>query len=118
MTPPNRRARGTRPVLLAGFGGLLLLMAAAGFDGNTFFVGVGAKARIGRSTYLVYEISPRTSGYNPGDPAYAFGIEKRVGGHVFQLNFNSSRGTTFGQVARGASPGQLYFGFNLGRKFF
>src|SRR5437588_226875 len=33
MTPPNRRARGTRPVLLAGFGGLLLLMAAAGFDG-------------------------------------------------------------------------------------
>jgi len=44
--------------------------------------------------------------------------KKRVGGHLFQLNFNNGQGTTFGQLARGGFADSLYLGFNLARKFF
>ena len=70
------------------------------------------------TTYLVAEFSPRFDGYAPGDVEYAFAIEKRVGGHVFQLNFSNSQGTTFGQIAGGGAPLNLHLGFNLTRKFF
>ena len=51
----------------------------AGIERDTFFMGLGARARVGGSTYVVGEISPRLNGYGPGDPEYGFGIEKRVG---------------------------------------
>lgn len=92
-----------------------------GFTGatrDTFFIGLGARVRMGGRAYVVGEVVPRVSGYAPGDPAYAFGIEKRVGGHMFQLTFANSFSTTYGQLARGGFPNSLYFGFNLGRKFF
>jgi uncharacterized beta barrel domain-containing protein DUF5777 len=92
--------------------------AESGVDQDTVFVGLGARARIGRRVYLVGEVAPRLGGYSPGDPAYGFGIEKRVGGHVFQLNFTNAQSTTFGQIARGGFPGTLFLGFNLARKFF
>ena len=92
--------------------------AAAGVDRDTFYVGLGGRLRVGSTTYLVGEMSPRAAGYAPGDFEYGFGIEKRVGGHVFQLTFANTFGTTFGQLARGGSPDSLYLGFNLTRKFF
>jgi len=85
---------------------------------DTTFVGLGARALLGHRTYIVAEVSPRVGGYSPGDPEYGFGIEKRVGGHVFQLNFTNTSATTFGQVARGGFPNTLYLGFNLARKFY
>ena len=87
-------------------------------DRDTVFVGVGGRVRIGGSVYVVAEVAPRIGGYQPDEPAYGFGIEKRAGGHLFQLNFNNGQGTTFGQLARGGSPNSLYLGFNLARKFF
>ncbi len=92
--------------------------AAAGVDRDTFYVGLGGRVRIMSTTYLVGEFSPRAAGYAPGDVEYGFGIEKRVGGHVFQLTFANTFGTTFGQLARGGTPQSLYLGFNLTRKFF
>ena len=92
--------------------------AEAGLDRDTFFVGLGARVRVVPSVFLVGEVSPRFSGYAPGDPEYGFGIEKRVGGHVFQLNFTNTFATTYGQIARGGFPDTLYLGFNLARKFF
>ena len=62
--------------------------------------------------------SPRLAGYSPEQPEYAFGIEKRAGGHMFQLTFANSQGTTFAQTARGGLPDSLFLGFNLARKFF
>jgi Membrane bound beta barrel domain (DUF5777) len=85
---------------------------------DTFFVGVGGRVRLGSTLYVVAEVAPRTAGYRPDKPAYGFGIEKRAGGHMFQINFNNGQGTTFGQIARGGSPNSLYLGFNLARKFF
>jgi uncharacterized beta barrel domain-containing protein DUF5777 len=87
-------------------------------DRNTGYIGLGGRVRFGESVYLVAEVSPRVAGYAPGDPEYGFGIEKRVGGHTFQLNFTNTFGTTPGQLARGGSPDTLYLGFNLARRFF
>jgi hypothetical protein len=92
--------------------------AAIGIDRETFLIGLGGRARISSTVYLVGEATPRAAGYAPGQVEYAFAIEKRVGAHVFQLNFANTFGTTYGQLARGGSADALYLGFNLTRKFF
>ena len=86
---------------------------------DTFMIGVGARIRIRPTVYLVGEISPRVSGYKQGVTHGGFAIEKRAGGHQFQLNFSDSFGTTMGQIARGGPDGTNWFmGFNISRKFF
>jgi hypothetical protein len=87
-------------------------------DRDTGMVGVGGRVRVSSSVYLVGEVIPRIAGYSPDKPAYGFAVEKRAGGHMFQLNFNNGQGTTFGQLARGGFADSLYLGFNLARKFF
>jgi hypothetical protein len=85
---------------------------------DTFYVGLGARARVRPTVYVVGEVSPRISGYTAGDAEFAFAVEKRVGAHVFALTFANSAATTYGQIARGGNPESLYLGFNLARKFF
>lgn len=85
---------------------------------NTFYTGLGARIRLAPSTYIIGEVSPRLSGYKPGDPELAFAFEKRVGGHVFSLVLANTQATTFSQIARGGNPETLYIGFNLARKFY
>ena len=93
--------------------------AGTGITRDTGFLGLGARLRIMTGTFVVAEVSPRMGGYTPGDALYAFAIEKRVGGHVFQLNWgNSTAGATYGQIARGGNPSSLFMGFNLERKFY
>jgi hypothetical protein len=87
-------------------------------DRDTSFVGIGGRLRVSSSVYVVGEVVPRVGGYSPDKPAYGFGVEKRAGGHMFQLNFSNGQGTTFGQLARGGMADGLYLGFNLARKFF
>jgi hypothetical protein len=87
-------------------------------DNNTFLFGLGARIRIRPTVYVVGELVPR-AGYTPGVNHATFGIEKRAGGHVFQLNFSNGFGTMMSQVARGgAANDDWYMGFNLSRKFF
>ncbi|HET9262514.1 MAG TPA: DUF5777 family beta-barrel protein [Vicinamibacterales bacterium] len=92
--------------------------ASLDLDRDTFFVGIGGRVRVSSTVYLVGEVVPRASGYRPNKAAYGFAIEKRAGGHLFQINVNNGQGTTFGQIARGGIPDTLYLGFNLTRKFF
>jgi hypothetical protein len=87
-------------------------------DRDTFYVGLGGRARIRPTVYITGEFSPRAAGYAPGQVEYGFGAEIRVGAHVFQATFTNTSGTTFGQIARGGNSDALYFGFNLSRKFF
>jgi hypothetical protein len=82
--------------------------ASLDIDENTFYIGLGGRVRLGATTYLAAEISPRVSGFAPGTTGYGFAIEKRAGGHMFQLNFGNTQGSTFGQVARGGVPDALY----------
>lgn len=85
---------------------------------DTFMLGIGARVRLTPTVYVNGEVTPRLSGYQPSHPEFAFAIEKRVGGHMFQLNFTNTASTTYAQVARGGFPDSLYMGFNLARKFF
>jgi hypothetical protein len=95
---------------------------------STVFVGLGARGRLGSSAYLVGELAPRLAGFKGTNPVRAsehaanhlsFGIEKRVGGHSFQLNFSNYFATTLATIARGAGSGDdWHIGFNLSRKFF
>jgi hypothetical protein len=87
-------------------------------DRDTFFTGIGGRIRVSSTVYIVAEVAPRIAGYSPDKAAYGFAVEKRAGGHLFQLNFNNGQGTTFGQLARGGPADSLYLGFNLARKFF
>lgn len=86
---------------------------------DTFMIGLGARIRFGPGAYVVGELVPRPVGFDPGVTHGSFAVEKRVGGHVFQLNFSNNVGTTFGQVARGGfSNDDWYLGFAISRKFF
>ena len=88
-------------------------------DNNTFLVGLGARLRVRPTVYVVGEYTPRVSGYDPREHQVSFAIEKRAGGHSFQLNFNNGFGTTMGQLARGGvSNDDWFIGFNISRKFF
>jgi hypothetical protein len=88
-------------------------------DNSTVLVGLAARLRVRPTVYLVGEIVPRVSGYDPGVTHGTFGIEKRAGGHSFQVNVSNGFATTMGQLARGGfTNDDWYMGFNISRKFF
>jgi hypothetical protein len=84
---------------------------------NTAYVGLGSRVMLPKTTYIALEITPRLTGFTPESSAWGIGIEKHTRGHLFQLNFTNSFGTTYGQVARGGTSGNVYLGFNIARKF-
>ena len=87
-------------------------------DNDTFLFGIGGRLRVRPTVYVVGEYIPRI-GYSPGVDHLTFGVEKRAGGHVFQLNFSNNIGTTPAQIARGGFDNEdWYIGFNISRKFF
>ena len=87
-------------------------------DNDTWMLGLGARIRIRPTLYVVAELVPRT-GFEPAVNHATFGIEKRAGGHVFQLNFSNGIGTTMGQIARGGTAyDNWHLGFQISRKFY
>ncbi len=94
---------------------------------STLLIGIGGRFRIRPTLYVVAEVTPRVSGYR-GEPAtstnlIAFALEKRSGGHLFQVNVSDGIASTFANVARGgtlAADGSRdwYIGFNISRKFY
>lgn len=89
----------------------------SGQDDSTLLLGFGGRFRVRPTVYLVGEAAPRV-GYRPGATYASFAIEKRAGGHSFQLNFSNGNGTTFSQIAKGGSSSDWFIGFNISRKFF
>ena len=95
-----------------------LLQSEAVDDNSSFVFGVGARVRVRSTLYLVGEAAPR-AGYDPDATYLSFAVEKRWGGHSFQVNFSNGFGTTLGQIARGGFDYDTWFlGFNISRKFF
>ncbi|MEO6212515.1 MAG: DUF5777 family beta-barrel protein [Vicinamibacterales bacterium] len=86
-------------------------------DNRTFFIGLGARARLRPSVFVVGEYTPRVSGYAPGDAMWGAALEKWTRGHTLALTLTNSFATTPGQIARGGTPEALYLGFNITRKF-
>jgi hypothetical protein len=98
-------------------------------DDSTMLLGFGGRVRLNPTLYIVGEWAPRIAGASPGISHGGFGIEKRVGGHLFQVNFSNSLNTTLGQLARGGfkinDPTEgdreetpWFLGFSITRKFF
>jgi hypothetical protein len=93
--------------------------AIAGAPTDTVMVGLGGRFRVRPTVSIVAEFSPRLSGFRPGVNHGGLAIEKRAGGHMFQLNVSDSFATTMGQIARGGPEGtNWHLGFNISRKFF
>jgi hypothetical protein len=93
--------------------------AIGGAPTDTVMVGLGGRFRIRPTVSVVTEFSPRLSGFRPGINHGGVAIEKRAGGHTFQLNVSDSFATTMGQIARGGPAGtNWHLGFNISRKFF
>jgi hypothetical protein len=121
------RRLGTRAALYvvpSWVGNTRIIPSAPGDEDGTLVLGLGARLRLTRTMALVGEIHPRLAGYagdlGSGDPASlaSFGVEWRVGGHAFQINFSNALGTTPAQVARGQQGiDGWHIGFNLTRKF-
>ena len=122
------RRLGTRAALYvvpSWVGNTRINPSAPGDEDDTLVLGLGARLRLTKTMALVGEIHPRLAGYagdlGSGDPASlaSFGVEWRVGGHAFQINFSNALGTTPAQVARGQQGLEDWFiGFNLTRKFY
>ena len=88
-------------------------------DNDSVLLGVGARLRVRPTVYLTLEGVPRVAGYDPGSTQIGFGLEKRSGGHMFQLVISNGFGTTLGQLARGArDTDDWYLGFSISRKFY
>jgi hypothetical protein len=87
---------------------------------HSVLLGLAGRFRIGQGrAYLFAEFVPRVAGFDPGVHHFSFGIEERLGQHLFQFNISNSLGTTMGQLARGGPEGTEWFiGFNLTRKFY
>nr|MDQ3070205.1 DUF5777 family beta-barrel protein [Acidobacteriota bacterium] len=79
---------------------------------SAFLLGVGGRARLTESLYVVGEIVPRLAGEDAGDPHASVAIESRKGGHSFQINVSNSFATTLGQIARSYGAGAWHVGFN------
>jgi hypothetical protein len=93
--------------------------AVTGTPNDTVMVGLGGRFRVRSTVSIVTEFSPRLSGFRPGINHGGVAIEKRAGGHTFQLNISDSFATTMGQIARGGPAGtNWHLGFNISRKFF
>ena len=87
-------------------------------DNSSFLFGVGTRLRVLSTVYLVGEAAPRV-GHTPGSTYLSFAVEKRAGGHSFQINFSNGFGTTLNQIAQGGiNYDSWYLGFNISRKFF
>jgi hypothetical protein len=85
---------------------------------DTFMIGLGARVRVLSTVYVVGEYVPRVAGYTTHRDQASVAVEKRVGGHVFQLNVSDALGTTLGQIARGdVGVEGWHLGFNISRKF-
>jgi hypothetical protein len=88
-------------------------------DGDALIVGVGSRWRVSRHVYLVGEAAPRLRRWRQGTAHVSFGVERRAGGHSFQVNVSNGLGTTYSQIARGGPRrGDWYIGFNISRKFY
>jgi hypothetical protein len=84
-------------------------------DDGSLLLGLGGRVGLTETVYVVGEFAPRVAGYRAGDEHVSFGIEKRVGGHVFQINFSNGIGSTRRQLVRDTTE-DWFIGFNISRK--
>ena len=86
-------------------------------------VGLAARVRFTENGALLAEFTPRLNAPDDDERPFrhpvSFGLEKKMGGHAFQLNVSNTFANTLAQLARGGvAGGGWYIGFNISRKFY
>jgi len=88
---------------------------------NTLALGLGGRFMFLKDMSLIAEWMPVLSGYKTGTSGWGFGIEKKIGGHVFQFFALNSVGLTSDQFIPGGDlrlrNGDFRLGFNIFRTF-
>ncbi len=87
----------------------------------TLALGLGARYMVFEDLSVLVEWVPSLAGYAAGENGWGVGIEKKIGGHVFQVFVANSLGLTTAQYAPGGDlrfrPFDFRIGFNIFRKF-
>ena len=85
---------------------------------GTFSLGFGGRYMVLEGLSLIGEWSPVRSGFKAEAAGWGLGIEKKIGGHVFQFFVTSSAGLTPGQYLPGGDlKKDVRLGFNIFRTF-
>lgn len=88
---------------------------------SCFAIGLGARYMVFEGLSVFAEWEPALAGFKDVESGWGIGIEKKIGGHVFQVFFNNSLGLTPAQYLPGGDLrlGDLdfRFGFNIFRTF-
>jgi len=88
---------------------------------GTFALGTGGRFMVFEDLSIIWEWIPVLSGYQDNEYGWALGIEKKIGGHVFQVFVLNTAGLTSDQFLPGGDlrlkDGDLRFGFNIFRTF-
>jgi len=88
---------------------------------GTLSLGLGGKVHVINDFSILLEWIPILSGYSLESPGWGFGVEKKIGGHVFQVFVLNSVGITTPQFVQGGefqiSEGEFRIGFNIFRWF-
>jgi len=113
----------------------LSLLAVPGFASNTnfmepdsegtFSLGLGGRVLVFDDLSIIGEWVPVLAGYKIFGNGWGLGLEKKIGGHVFQVFVNNYFGLTAAQFLPGGDLGQfqtrffdrMRFGFNIFRTF-
>jgi hypothetical protein len=92
-----------------------------GLRRGTFALGLGGRWRIAGDLSLFGEWIPVLSGYAEAADGWAVGIEKKIGGHVFQFFALNAAGIASAQRLPGGDlrlrDGDFRIGFNIDRLF-
>lgn len=88
---------------------------------GTFALGLGARYMFARDLSVLVEWAPALAGYRAAESGWGLGIEKKIGGHVFQVFVNNALGLTPAQFLPGGDlrlgDFDFRFGFNIYRTF-
>jgi len=88
---------------------------------GTFVLGLAARCVLFNELSLLAEWTPLQTGYQTDFSGWGFGLEKKIGGHVFQVFVLNSVGITPAQFLPGGNlrikDGDFRLGFNIFRTF-
>jgi len=88
---------------------------------GTFALGAGGRWMIFNDFSIIWEWIPVLAGYKDNSNGWGLGIEKKIGGHVFQVFILNSTGLTSDQFIPGGDfrlkDWDFRIGFNIFRKF-
>jgi hypothetical protein len=88
---------------------------------GTFALGIGGRFMVFDDISLIAEWMPPLAGYKDFYSGWGLGVEKKIGGHVFQFFVTDSIGLIASQYLPGGDlrlgDGDFRFGFNIFRTF-